>query len=490
VGVGCLLRFHELGAESLWTDEVATLQFARMPIDQLWRPQGDADLSPPLWYSLQKIWLLFGDSEQAIRSLSAIAGSLGVLLVYFLGRSASRESVGLLAASFAATSVALVYFSQEARAYSLLFSAGAAVLWALFYLLSDIQRSTLPFRRADRCGSALYSCLAWAAYILASIVALYSHNTAALLIAWCNISALILWNLNGRDRVFVTAWVIANSAIGLAYCWWLPIALSQLGHPELLEATGKRFTSAAALTKAAVQAFGFRRSPVPDELGTCIILGLAALGSWRMRADNPAILLLTGTVIFVLGLTALVSFWSPILNARTLIWLLAPLTVLVAIGVASLPKFWSMVVASAVIALNLTGLREYYSDVIRPQWREVAGLLAADVTGPRIIVVHPQDGVLPLNHYLEGYKADQKFEILTLNLAASSSELLVRRPMGQPPLPVSDLLRQHPIWLLVGDQAYLREVSSQFQEVGLLEPALDFEGIALFKAVGATPPSQ
>jgi hypothetical protein len=62
--------------------------------------------------------------------------------------------------------------------------------------------------------------------------------------------------------------------------------------------------------------------------------------------------------------------------------------------------------------------------------------------------------------------------------------------MGQPPLPVSDLLRQHPIWLLVGDQAYLREVSSQFQEVGLLEPALDFEGIALFKAVGATPPSQ
>ena len=55
---GFVLRFYHLGNESLWIDETLTLIFSRQSLASLWAPSGEADLTPPLWYTLQKAWRL------------------------------------------------------------------------------------------------------------------------------------------------------------------------------------------------------------------------------------------------------------------------------------------------------------------------------------------------------------------------------------------------------------------------------------------------
>src|SRR2546430_13353950 len=119
--LGAVLRFYGLDREPLWSDEAATLRYAEMPQAWLWRDSFDT--SPPLYYSLQRIWLAFGRSEVALRSLPAVIGTATIPLVYMLGRALAGAWGGLASALLLATSALHVQFSQEARTYTLLMAA-------------------------------------------------------------------------------------------------------------------------------------------------------------------------------------------------------------------------------------------------------------------------------------------------------------------------------------------------------------------------------
>lgn len=79
------------------------------------------DVHPPLYYFLLHYWMLaFGESDVAVRFLSAIFGILGMPMGYLVGRDLFDKEVGLIGAFIIAVSPHNVYYSQEARMYSLL----------------------------------------------------------------------------------------------------------------------------------------------------------------------------------------------------------------------------------------------------------------------------------------------------------------------------------------------------------------------------------
>ena len=124
VVVGAIVRLHGLGEASLWLDEAASVQFAGLPWSTLWL--SGYDNAPPVYYSLLKLALLFGDSEFAVRLPSMVFGVLTIPMVYRAGQLLAGSWAGLGAALFFALSASQVEYSQEARAYSLLiFAAGA-----------------------------------------------------------------------------------------------------------------------------------------------------------------------------------------------------------------------------------------------------------------------------------------------------------------------------------------------------------------------------
>jgi uncharacterized membrane protein len=125
------LRFATLDVQSIWLDESATIILVRRGFSGMLTHLSSSESAPPLYYVLAWAWTkVFGVGALGFRSLSALAGTLTIPLMYLAGRRISPR-VGVWAATFAAVNPAMYYYSQEARAYALLilFSAAAFVVW-------------------------------------------------------------------------------------------------------------------------------------------------------------------------------------------------------------------------------------------------------------------------------------------------------------------------------------------------------------------------
>lgn len=117
--VGGTLRFYALGKQGLWSDELHSVEIARRDILTIWQ-NSRVEPHPPLYYILLSVILkILTPTEANVRILSALAGLttipiVGIYLARHYGRRAAL--VGML---FAATAPVQIYYSQEARAYSL-----------------------------------------------------------------------------------------------------------------------------------------------------------------------------------------------------------------------------------------------------------------------------------------------------------------------------------------------------------------------------------
>lgn len=140
LAVSAYLRFRGLVFQSYWNDELATIVLAdpdRSLFDVIYSSLQDK--SPPLYQSTLWAWFrLFGFTEYAGRSLSAIAGTLAVPAMYFMAREYTDKETALYATIITGLNTYLVFYSQEVRAYSFFFLE--AVLAMLF--LSRLARDS------------------------------------------------------------------------------------------------------------------------------------------------------------------------------------------------------------------------------------------------------------------------------------------------------------------------------------------------------------
>jgi uncharacterized membrane protein len=154
------LRIHRLGAQEIWLDEAFSFHMAttRGLIQTL-----SAENSPPLYYLLVRGWVdLAGQSESALRMISALAGTLCVAAIIWAGRELVAPAVGLWGGLVAAVAPIHIYYSQEARAYVLLTLALTVTYAALGRAL---KRNTWPW---------------WTLASAGALLALYTHYFALL----------------------------------------------------------------------------------------------------------------------------------------------------------------------------------------------------------------------------------------------------------------------------------------------------------------------
>lgn len=130
---GSALRFYGLDAQSLWNDELSSWKQSHQTtisavIENGVRPTPYPPAYPVLLYFVERY---VGESEIALRSSSAVAGVLAIIATFFLARQLYSVREGIIAAGLMAFSYQPVYYSQEARAYSLLllFSILSSHFW-------------------------------------------------------------------------------------------------------------------------------------------------------------------------------------------------------------------------------------------------------------------------------------------------------------------------------------------------------------------------
>lgn len=161
VTIAFLLRLYHLGTEELWLDEAVSFRITVLA-SGLWDVLLNQN-TPPLYYLLLRAWAgVAGYSEAALRAPSMVFGTLSVGLAIWLGSMVFSRTVGLWSGMFAAINPLHIYYSQEARAYSLLVFLvvlSYALLWRA--LEKDNWRP-------------------WAGFAAGAALALYTHYMAIL----------------------------------------------------------------------------------------------------------------------------------------------------------------------------------------------------------------------------------------------------------------------------------------------------------------------
>lgn len=148
------LRIFMLGSQSLWTDEGAIYSQTKAgSIFEVYsRVMNEEGHIGPFYHILNYLFCqLFGYAEWALRMPSAIYGTISVILVYKIAELLFSRNIALLSSILLAFSPLHVWYSQEARMYSLwvmlmllttfvfikLLDKGRLRLWILFTLLAS-----------------------------------------------------------------------------------------------------------------------------------------------------------------------------------------------------------------------------------------------------------------------------------------------------------------------------------------------------------------
>ena len=120
-----LIRFFMLSNQSLWFDEGATLNLTDNLnlIDNITNllTTKAGDHFQPLYYLIMPYWrFIFGNSEFALRSFSALLGSIAVILLSLVALRLFGKKHALWTLSLATFSAFGVFYSQDARPCALL----------------------------------------------------------------------------------------------------------------------------------------------------------------------------------------------------------------------------------------------------------------------------------------------------------------------------------------------------------------------------------
>ena len=214
------LRFYKIDAQSFWSDEGNSARITERSVGII--IEGAAgDIHPPLYYLTLKFWRdLFGASEAAFRSLSAVFGLITVAFTYLLGRRVFDRRVGLIGAFLAAISPFQIYYSQETRMYMMLAAIGAVTTYILVRLLdfwSLRPRIHITHRRY------------YVLYVLGLAAGLYTHYAFPFVFV-VHFAIVLAWSFYrpGGALSRIGSWLPLVIASALCFIPWLPIAIRQI----------------------------------------------------------------------------------------------------------------------------------------------------------------------------------------------------------------------------------------------------------------------
>jgi uncharacterized membrane protein len=381
VAAGAALRIHDLGTESYWIDEVSMLNAAGGDVETIaadFREGG----RPPVYVWLGRGWMsVFGTSEAATRSLSAVFGIAAIVALYLIGRELFGRWVGLIAAALLTVSRFHIYQAQNFRYYSLM----------LFLTLV----SFFFFHRALKSGRSGY----FAGWVAAGLLLFYTHYFAVFAFAAQTLYSLFV--LRGT-RSLLTPWLVSQAVLYAAPAvqLLLPILAKVAANEE--PAFGPVWIPpqpSPAIMLTTIREYLFAGVPVMRLLLIGCVLGAVLILYWTVKGGSALRRSLYETIGELRGVAgkgselAMVMCWFvwPIVIPFVLSLALRPMYVH-RYTIAAAPALYLLVACAAwsvrrlippMLALGLFAaaivppLYAYYARPYNEQWREVAAHVAS-----------------------------------------------------------------------------------------------------------------
>jgi 4-amino-4-deoxy-L-arabinose transferase-like glycosyltransferase len=411
LAIALAVRLWRIDAQSIWYDEGWSIHLAQESLTgALAQIASPGHTHPPAYYLLLMGWVrLWGSSVLAVRSLSAVLGTLAVWATYGLAWRLYRDQrVALLAALLLALAPAHIVYSQETRMYALL-GLGTVLVVQVGCRDDAIGSDGQPMRR--------WPFWRWALLLSIGALAVYTHYFAAL-----SLLSLNLWVVaeigiqRGLSRSSVRSelarWLGVQGALLMVWAPWLAAAVSRvlehqthgavpIGVLAFFRETG------AFLLGGHIALWG--REALFAYLVPMVFIALAivALGLLTQRGERRiALFLLVQILGPLLALLVLMQI-RPGYHPRYLLILLPLLVVLLARGVVRLfhASAWRGLAALALLTLwfgtagvaaRALHVDPYYH---RDDARATAALLQDVLSADGLVVVPTDDWAL--RYYLD-----------------------------------------------------------------------------------------
>ncbi len=455
--LGAALRLYQIGAQSLWFDELLSIAVSRLSLRLVL--VSPASIDPPLYYVLLHWWLALGNDDGLVRLLSAIPGIATIPAIYSVAKRLTDVRVAFVAAMIFALSPLQLYYAQEARMYALLVFLTTLSLWS--YLVAQEQ------------GRARN----WAVWIVASILAVYTHSFAGLLLVAIDVDAVLRWT---RKRNRLEPVILSNAVIVVGLLPEILVTLSKLSWlmPALWLSSP---TLLHPLLTLDAFLFGYTLPSWSYVISLFVLIAMVAfvaVASWRRirwgSDQEKDTLQFMWLVLFVpIGLTWAVSQWRSVYLDRLLLPSSTALYILLAWGlVKSNRRRVIGIFAGIGLPLILGSLLNYYTvaEYAKPPMREVLSFVAARRM-PDERIIHTSDSSFLAGHYYDPggdhvllyHPADQwlipvLMDELQVRYARSADEITEGRDS---------------FWLIIAGDHILEEQMKEKAELDLLATVIE-----------------
>lgn len=364
---------YRLGFNSLWWDESLSLQRANYDLPDILsnkiiltdavRQVITLDNHPPLYFLLLHFVVkLAGQSEFALRFPSLAFSVLTVSLLYTVGKHLFDRRAGLLAALLGAISPLYLWYSHEARMYTML------TFWGLLSFYTLLTTLTLSTKRETSNVKYLISNIQLPLiYVLSSAAMVTTHYLGFLvLLAELGIFLSFL-RRNTWRRVAIPVLVVLLIAVPILY-----YGLSILPEGEM---AGFRFIPLLELLRDVANSFSLGISVQAEKVWAVhwvfrgvFLIGALAAGwkAFRPHAMAPqsgagqapndpwspkAVSALLYLLVPVFSIYLLSYFRPAYMNIRHLIMVSPAFYLILALGLATISQRWRLIFASCLVLM-------------------------------------------------------------------------------------------------------------------------------------------
>ncbi|GGC67719.1 hypothetical protein GCM10011504_52120 [Siccirubricoccus deserti] len=465
--LGLLLRLYRLDAASFWSDEAFSGYWIQRDLGFIWTDGLFIETTPPLYYMLLKIWAaVAGDGDFALRLFSAIASAITIPLVFLLAVQIAAVPAALVSALLFALAPMQIFYAQEARVYTLVSLFFALTLLGL---LRFVRRSLAAVPAQGRIAAHAPLAL----FTAGAALLIYAHATSVFTVAALSIcgGGMLLTRPAGREAL--PRFLLANLVVAVLALPELYAIMHQAGRfdldwispPDLVAVLN--LLNNLLIDPVTPQSL-FRLSCILS-CGTVALLGLT-LPFLRLER-NAAVLLFGVPILFLVAVIGL-SFWSPFLIPRIIIWIGVPFSIIAGMALVSpAPRLMRGGLAIALAACVALGLQGVYVRTLadKQDWRGAMAKVLSHLSPDDMVVLGPGTSVLPMLRYAEGIFDDHKRAIFRWAPRPLPPDLYVHHRVQAPTALTTEALaaaahQGRRIWLLMPQYDWVRNADAKLLE--------------------------
>lgn len=378
--IGLALRLYHLDFNSIWLDEAYTYSIAKLSFVEIFKNTVVGEFNPPLFIMLERVMLFFGNNEFILRLIPALMGTATIPVMYYIGKEFKNEYCGTVAAILMTFSQFAIFYSQEARAYSMMLFLVSVVMYASLKLIKANLKTNSGLKDT-KTFSIVFG-------VFASL-AIWTHFYTLIPI----FVLLVFIVLKQKKQITANAFAFAGLGIFIAGLIPLVYIMIPLFVNRISSAPTYGVNGLNVITNFFITMNAF------DMVISYIISFIFIISIIFLLFKNKNKFILLASLILVTFIASIYLSYSMPMLPRYLIFLTIPIFLSIAYMVSSIKGKSLYLIVGLLTILSIIPLGAYYGNFTKEDWRGLSVDFDKNLVPGDTIVVVPDYIKLPLDYY-------------------------------------------------------------------------------------------